>query len=101
MKKTYIITVTLAVIYSLFLFGCDKTEDSVVEPPTGGGEGLTKSFTSTASGSIDYDNFTIQIKVGDVPTQTSGSPGTVTFSFEYFQHNGNAASLQFHRVILL
>lgn len=80
MKKAYIFTITLAIIFSLSFFGCDKTEDSVVEPPPGGGEGLTKSFTSTASGSIDYDNFSIQIKVGDVPTQTSGSPGTVTFS---------------------
>lgn len=80
MKKTYIITVTLAVIYSLFFFGCNKTEETPVEPPTGGGEGATASFTSSSQSSLDYDDFSLVVDIGDVPNLSTGGPGTVTFS---------------------
>lgn len=79
MKKTYIITITLAVIYSMFLFGCNKTEENPVEPVSSG-EGATASYTTNSQSSLDYDNFSLVVDVGDVPPLTSGSPGTVTFS---------------------
>lgn len=79
MKKAYIITLTLVVFYSLFFFGCEKTEDPIT-PPTTGGDGATASYTSSSQASLDYDDFSLVVDKGDVPNLSSGGDGTVTFS---------------------
>jgi len=82
MKKAYTIIFIFAAMYSLLLFsGCQKTEEETpVTPPTGTGEGVTATYTSTTNGTVAYDNFSLIVDKGDVPTLTSGDPGSVTFS---------------------
>ena len=82
MKKAYTIIFLLAVICSTMFLGCQKTEEEtpVTPPPPAGGEGVTGSFTSVTNGTVAYDNFSLIVDKGDVPTLTSGDPGTVTFS---------------------
>lgn len=80
MKKAYFLTIALALIFSLYLFGCNKAEDTVVDPGTTGGEGATASYTSNSQSSLDYDGFSLVVDKFDVPTLTTGDPGTVTFS---------------------
>ena len=80
MKKAYTITLVLALIYSVFFFGCDKAAEEIVTPPPAAGEGATSSFTSNSQGSLDYDDFSLVVDKGDVPNLTTGEPGTVTFS---------------------
>ena len=79
MKKTYILSITIMVIFSVFFFGCDKTEDPVTTTETGG-TGATASFTSNSQSSLDYEDFSLVVDIGDVPNLSSGAAGTVTFS---------------------
>jgi len=80
MKKSYLVVITLAAIYSVFFFGCEKAEDPVIPPPTTGGDGATASYTSNSQASLDYDGFSLVVDIGDVPNVAGGGPGTVTFS---------------------
>lgn len=80
MKKLYIFSLTAILLFSIFNLGCNKTEENPVTPPTTGGDGATASYTSTTSGSLDYEDFSIVVKRGDVPTLTGGAAGTVLFS---------------------
>ncbi len=70
-----------AFTFAIFYIGCNKTDDSIVTPPpTGGGDGATLALTSTSQGSLDYDGFSLVVEPGDVPKNTDGTAGTVTFS---------------------
>jgi len=79
MKKLYIFFLPVVLIFSFIYFGCNKTEETPVTPTTGG-DGSTVSLTSSTSGSLDYDNFSIVVDKGDVPQLSTGADGTVTFS---------------------
>lgn len=68
------------VLFFLIFLSCNKTEDSPVTPTTTSGTGATASYTSATSGSLDYDEFSLIVRSGDVPTLSSGSAGTVLFS---------------------
>lgn len=78
MKKTYLLTSILFLIFTFFLNGCEKKENPI-DPGTGG-EGATATYTSNDYGALNYDNFSLVIDRGDVPTLSTGAPGTVVFS---------------------
>ena len=80
MKRSLFISLFTVLSFSLFYFGCNKTDDSIVTPPTGGGDGATLALTSTSQSSLDYDGFSIVVDPGDVPKNADGTSGTVTFS---------------------
>jgi hypothetical protein len=80
MKKLYIFFLPCVLIFSFIYFGCNKTEDTPVTPPTSGGDGATASYTSSTNGSLDYDGFSLVVTRGDVPTVSGGAAGTVLFS---------------------
>ncbi|CAN5501947.1 hypothetical protein BH10BAC5_BH10BAC5_27100 [soil metagenome] len=80
MKRTYFISMFIAFTFAVFYIGCNKAEDVITPPPTGGGDGATLAITSTTQGSLNYDGFSIVVEPGDVPTNADGSAGTVTFS---------------------
>lgn len=80
MKKLFFLSPVLLLLFSLLYFGCNKTEETVVTPPTTGGDGATASYTSSTNGSLDYDGFSVVVRRGDVPTVSGGAAGTVLFS---------------------
>ncbi|MBS1493766.1 MAG: hypothetical protein JST55_09650 [Bacteroidetes bacterium] len=80
MKKIYRILIIPVIFFSVLTLSCTKTEDNPVIPPTTGSNGTTGTYTSTTNGSLDYDEFSLVVRSGDVPTLTGGGAGTVIFS---------------------
>ncbi len=79
MKKIKLLLILSFFALALFT-SCEK--DNPVETPETPttGTGATASYTSVTDGSLDYDEFSIVVRKGDVPALTGGGAGTVTFS---------------------
>jgi len=79
MKKIKLLMILSFFTLALFT-SCEK--DNPVETPETPttGTGATASYTSVTDGSLDYDEFSIVVRKGDVPALTGGGAGTVTFS---------------------
>lgn len=80
MKNNYTLTAILLLIAALTFSSCEQKNENPVDPPVVGGEGATATYTTNDYGSLNYDNFSLVIDKGDVPTLSGGAPGTVVFS---------------------
>lgn len=80
MKSKYFILVFLLVPAFLIYFGGCGNDSTTVTPPTGSGEGISQSVTSTEQGNLTFDGFRLVFPVETVPRQSNGTSGTVVFS---------------------
>lgn len=65
--------------FLIFYSGCESESTTTPNPPEQESSG-TEVVTSSQSATFEVDGFRMEIHGGDVPRQTDGSDGTVTFS---------------------
>ncbi len=80
MRNNYSNVLGILFLLSLLITGC--SDDNTTTNPTdpGSGNGVSQSVTSDQRQTIEFDGFRLEVHTGDVPRNSNGTSGTVTFS---------------------
>jgi hypothetical protein len=80
MTKFYSKVLPFLMFFCIFLNSCSDDDTTTNPTDPANGNGTTQSVTSDQRQTIEYDGFRLEVHTGDVPRNSNGTAGTVTFS---------------------